>query len=472
MTSVPDPTRALVGGIRVSTDAQADRYGPERQKQDIEHEAQREGLHVIRWVEESISGANHDRAAENEYYTLARTHPGLNFMFSHPNRVGRHVEVIVGIARRIHQLGGTVWIAGLGNLRDSRNWKYFLRDAAEAESDYQNIVHQMVTGKRSKAASGRWPHGAVPWGYVLQRDHKGRSTLPALDPETAPAVRRVFELSESQGQTKVLYVMREEGWPAPTVAGWTIRTVSNILNNERYTGRALFQGITLDFDPIIERDQWERVQARRSSRKRESGPRDTSLLWAGHARCSCCGSAVGRDGTVTASGSYIYYRCWKARKTATLREGRELCPNSRGWSTKEADAAWWAWVADQITDPATLQGVLPPPPPQEVHIPPARLAELEAAIARAWEPFAAGKVTQAVAERLAAPYNVELERLKAEYAPAPEPEPMDYAELAADFGTAMQGAQSLEERRELLALLNVRLYVGPDGPERLTLESL
>ena len=103
---------------------------------------------------------------------------------------------------------------------------------------------------------------------------------------------------------------------------------------------------------------------------------------------------------------------------------------------------------------------------------PARVAELEASIARAWEPYAAGKISQSVAERLAAPYVQELERLNAEYAPQPIPFGPDYAVMAQHFRARLHAVTDPQERRELLGLLEVRLHVGPDGPERVTVTPL
>ena len=278
-----------IGGIRISTQGQSDGYGPDRQREGIQQEADRSGLELIDWVEETISGADHDRAAENRYFTLARQRAGLNFIFSHPNRVGRHVEVTVGIAREIQRLGGTVWIAGLGSLRDARNWKAFLRDSVESEVDWGNLVNQMQAGKRGKAIAGRWPHSQPPWGYVLARDARGRSTLP-VPGEHAPAVRRLFELSEKQGYVQTLRTMIAEGWPAPTPAGWSKSTVETLLSNPRYTGRAVFSGITLHWEPIIPPEQYERLTAARAIRRRESVPKGHQLLWSGHLRCTVCGA--------------------------------------------------------------------------------------------------------------------------------------------------------------------------------------
>ena len=460
-----------IGAIRVSTEAQADQYGPDRQRQEIEREAERAGLQIIDWVEESVSGANHARAAENAYYALLRQQPGLHFIFSHPNRVGRHVEVIVGIARTIHQRGGTVHVAGLGDLRDSRNWKYFLRDAADAESDYQNIVHQLVSGKRAKAAiHGKWPHGDVPWGYVLERDHRGRSTLPVPDPAVAPLIRQIFDLAETMGQSRLQQELNARQVPTAKGGVWMRSSLKNILTNRRYTGEAVFQGITVRYEPIIQREQFERIQEKRALRKRESGPRDTSLLWAGHLRCPECGGALGRDGHHTKYGTYVYYRCWRSRRAEAARHGLEQpCTNSRNWPAGEADDTWWRFLVDQISTPGLLEELVAAPVAAPLAPPPARVAELEEAIARAWEPFAAGKVPATVAERLAAPYAEELERLKAEYGPRPAAPRPAYAVLASQFAAALEACTDLEDRRALLKELDVRLYVGPQGPERLSL---
>ncbi|GAA3997322.1 hypothetical protein GCM10022631_04860 [Deinococcus rubellus] len=350
--SILDPRISVVGGIRVSTDQQADQYGPDRQRADVERDAERNGLSIVHWVEESISGANHDRAAENEYYALARRFHGLNFMFSHPNRVGRHVEVIVGIARQIHQLGGTVWIAGLGNLRDGRNWRYFLRNAAEAETDYLNVVDQLYRGKRGKALRGKWPHGAPPWGYVLERDEKGRSTRPVPNPVTAPVVKRVADLAETVGgESKSLAVILEEGCPAPTAAGWSIRSIHNILKNERYTGRAVFGGIELLFEPIIPREQFERIQKLRAARRRESGPKDTGMLLAGFTRCAECGAAIGRGSSLTPYARYLYYCCWKSKRPRVARKDGG-CTNTKNWQPPVLDGLCWDALVRHLTRPA------------------------------------------------------------------------------------------------------------------------
>lgn len=169
--------------------------GTARQRGDIEREAVERGLHLFHWVEEAISGTNQERAVDNQFFDLARQYPGLNFIFSHPNRVGRHVEVTVGIARSIHRLGGTVYIAGVRSTKDRRSWSQFLTESVGAEQDHSNLIYNLANSQDDKARRNLWPHGPLPWGYRLEHNDKRASLRPV--PELVPAIRRVFELART-----------------------------------------------------------------------------------------------------------------------------------------------------------------------------------------------------------------------------------------------------------------------------------
>ncbi|GGR00044.1 recombinase family protein [Deinococcus ruber] len=462
-----------IGGIRVSTDQQVDKYGPDRQRADIHREAERAGLDVTDWVEEAISGADDERAFENRYYQLAREHAGLNVIFSHPNRVGRHVEVTVGIARRIHGLGGTVWIAGIGSLRDRRNWKEFLRDAVDAENDYTNLVYNLETGREDKARRGLWPHGSPPWGYELERNSSGIAQLPRIVSERAAVVRRVFDLGELYGETHVLRVMQSEGWPAPTARGWSRRAVSSLLNNHHYTGVKIFRGIRVEFEPIITSEQFQRVQARRSERRTHSsakGLEENKLLLTGHVRCAVCDGSLVRDVDVSRrkDGTHrrlVLYRCWRGKRP-------DGCKNKRRWKEDDLDKLAWAALTRTLTQPELLAQVVAPLPTPDEAQPLARLAELETAIERAWQPFAAGRpgYSEAMAERIAAPFIAELETLRREQRSRPEPVAPDFEARAGEFRQLLERSRSLASKRQLLHALNVRISVGPEGIEGLRIE--
>ncbi|GGR33574.1 recombinase family protein [Deinococcus ruber] len=469
--SLPVPSINAIGGVRVSTDQQTDKYGPERQRSDIHREAARAGLDVTDWVEETVSGANDERAAENRYYELARQYPGLNVIFSHPSRVGRHVEVTVGIARRIHALGGTVYIAGIGSLRDRRNWKEFLRDAVDAESDYSNLIYNLNTGKDDKARRNRWPHGPPPWGYVLERDHRGQSILPVPVPELVPAIRRLYDLAEQGGETFTLDIMRAEGWPARSASGWEPRSLHGILTNSAYMGVRYWHGIRIDFEPIITPEQWYRVQAARQERGTHAGAKGMHpLLLTGFARCALCDRTMVRGANRSfnrlkngerSTAINVRYYCTKAKS--------HQCPHRKHWSVKKLDAICWQAFTTEISDPVRLAHIAAPLPSVPKADTSGRMAELRQAIERAWRPFIDGRAgyTEQTAEKLAAPHALELAKLEAEAASAPVVDDRDFVARAREFTQLLAEAQTQEQRRQLLRLLQARFYVGTEGLERL-----
>ncbi len=480
---IPDPRISVVAGVRVSTDAQADKYGPARQREDIIREAERVGLSICHWVEEAISGTDHDRAAENQYYALARRFPGLNFMFSHPNRIGRHIEVTVGIARTIHDLGGTVHIAGLGNLRQRQTWKYFLRDAVDAESDHADIVDRLQRGKYDKAAQNRWPHGTPPYGYRLRRDERGKSVTIEPDPATAPYVQNIFELAlNGMGSGLIAVEMMRAGAPSARNGKWTHRGVLYILHNEAYSGRRVFESLDgrraiVTFEGLITPAQFEKVREMVTARQRirPTQTRRAALL-AGHVRCAACGGSMntfasrGNPGSLT---QYTYYRCRNAHGGRTYVEARggKVCQNKKMLRMEQTDLLGWQAFEAAMIDPGFLASVVERTPvPRPDHGP--RIAEIRAQQSQILTRAVTHNLPDEVIAEALSPLSRELAQLERDsIPPAPEPTP-DMTELAQALATYLPTLNTLEERRAVLATWKARLFFSAQGIEKLQIEVL
>ncbi|GGO21992.1 recombinase family protein [Deinococcus humi] len=476
-------TPPTIGGIRVSTDMQADRYGPDRQREDITREAERAGLVITDWVEESITGTDHARAAENRYYQLARQHQGVNVVFSHPNRVGRHVEVTVGIARTIHQLGGTVWIAGTGNLRDRRNWKNFLRDAAEAESDHADIVDRLQRGKSSKAARNLWPHGQPPYGYRIVRDDRGKSLTIEPHPETGPVVREIFDRAlAGQGSPTIAAYLIQAGVTVPrphksSQGLWTQRHVLYILNNEAYTGRRVFTGpggetSTVTFEGLVTPAEFRQVRQLVSGRRTNRAARTRfPALWAGHLRCGLCGGSMSVFSNYNTNKAgeqthYINYRCRNTYNTgvSALLAGAKNCNHRRVHNHTKVDEAGWQLFVQAMTDPAVLVASLPAEASGPDHS--ARLAELRTQMAETVRRAVAHHLPDDVLTSALEPLRDEMRRLERDSLPPPAQPAPDMTGLAAQMTGHLAGLSGLEERREALDTWAARLVLGPEGIER------
>ncbi|MFC4424636.1 recombinase family protein [Deinococcus navajonensis] len=469
-----------IGCTRISTQGQKDGYGQTEQAAEITRYADQQGFRLLEIVPEIESGAKEleDRATLQRYYQLAQQHPGVTFIFPRVDRIGRRAELILGIVRELHSRGANVHAIGLPmDLRTKEGTLMLTMLSGMAEYDHRNIRTNMQAGQRRKAQAGLWPHGSPPWGYQLERDHKGRALRPVPVPEQAAAVRRLFELATDHGESTLVQTMRAEGWPAPTSLGWVRKTVNNLLTNELYAGRRVYQGITLEFEPIVPPELLAQVQAARAHRRTQGGGPKTAqpLLLTGHVRC-VCGGAMGRDvdksqyhGKVYSS--YTLYRCWK-RKRAHLDAPAPAVEHAPPKRAEALEAECWPALVEALTTPERLAEVITPTATGPTEPPPARVAELEAAIARAYEPLTAGAAgyTLSIAETLARPYAEELERLRQAYQAQAAPTPINVRERAAQFRVALQGALDFEQKRALLDELNVQFVVGPRGLERLSLD--
>lgn len=471
ISPITDPTRQAVGAVRVSTDQQEDRYGPARQRRDIEREAAFAGLEIVHWHEEAVSGAKLERYNENAYYDLARAHPGLNFIFSTASRVGRHVEIIVGIARELLKLKAGVWVAGIGDLRRPRNWKEFLREAVDAESEYTGIIRQLTEGKRDKAQRGQWAQGRAPWGYRIVRDARGVSTGLEIDPEAAAVVRRVFELYAHHGGNVVTaHQLNAEGLLTATGQPWTAPAVAALVRNSRYTGRAEFYGHVVTFEPIIPPELWQDAQrqfvARRKGERKGHGPE----MLTGIARCATCGGALSAAvsrGSGRGVGRYRYYHCWRSVGRAARWPP---CPHKKYYRLEDLEAAAWDAVTGLLTQPERVAELLTP---TENSAPgnPARVTaireEMTGLLTRAARYDLPDDVVQAALE----PLRDELARLEQVGSPVPRQLPPNLARTCAALAAAMEHLER-EQRRGVLEDLRIKLDVEPGGAVQVTNFSL
>ncbi|GAA5504387.1 hypothetical protein Dxin01_04157 [Deinococcus xinjiangensis] len=466
-----------VGGIRVSTDQQADKYGPARQRHDIEQEAARQNLRITDWIEEAISGANDDRAAENQYYELARKHPGLSVIFSHPNRVGRHVEVTVGIARKIHNLGGTVYIAGVGSLRDRRNWKEFLRDAVDAEVDYSNIIYNLSKGKFDKAVENHWPEGKQPYGYRLIRLENGRSTGLERHPEHALIyeLMRDMALANHGAHTIALY-LNQKGIPVPRTgglrknAGWSSIHVGRILKNSRYLGYTDYRGpdgrtTRITYPALVTPAQFAQIQEGFERRKKFRGPRTRfPSLFGGFLRCAYCGRSLTVNAARNRRGEqkWAYYLCRNANmKQAMLARGMTPCPHGKNHRLQDLDQAAWDAFTQAITDSVVIAQALAAPQPTIDHTP--RLQEIDDELAELVTRAVRLGLPDSAVQAAIMPLKAEREKLlEAMRPPAPRVH-ADATALAAAYAERIARATNLEDRRKILQTWQTRVIVDEHG---------
>lgn len=472
LPAITSPHAQVIACTRLSTGKQEFAYGRSVQVADLQAFTNRHGLNVAGYIHEVQSGADAiaDRDVVQDYYRLAREHPGLGFVFPRVDRLGRLAELIITIARELITRKARVYVVGFDRPLDpkSPDWLMFQFQALTAEQNYVGLITNLKAGQLRKAAEGRWPHGKPPWGYRLARDERGRAILPEPIPERIPIIRRVFELSREYGKNAVADIMRKEGHEAPTPAGWTSGTVQNILNNQRYQGFAMFGPHVITFPGIVTPEEYAETRRAVQDRTHARVKSRADHLLTGLARCPECGAAMTWLGVLSWQGKkhgtgerYGYYRCWQA--AYGLSKGAKGCPNRKYHRDTSIEEEAWRQFMDTMTTPAHLARFYTPVAPDKPNHAP-RIEQLKEQMAQAFTRALEANIPADVLERSLKPMRSELARLEAEQdAPAPAPPDVDFHAIAAEWFELLHLATP-EERRALMVAAQARFTLLDEGP--------
>jgi len=182
----------------------------------------------------------------------------------------------------------------------------------------RKVTSERVTATMlSRAASGQWNGGRVPFGYHYDKTTK---TFSIIESEAA-VVRMIFNLYEQERSLVVVAKMlNEKSIKSRRGSSWSPTTVQTILRSPFYigiyrynyrdesrTGNVSYNDIKPESEwiliennhvGVIERGQWERVSEFLTSNRRIKGTgtsynRGNVHVFAGLLRCGYCGSVMG-----------------------------------------------------------------------------------------------------------------------------------------------------------------------------------
>ena len=280
-----------------------------------------------------------------------------------------------GILLQFAHYGVGLWVPELGGPVDIENDGHYMAlsnygTMSRAERNRTRL--RVANAMRAHAQAGRWLGGRPPYGYRIA--DAGPHTNPskaasgarlhqlAPDPETAPVVRRIFDMYlAGAGYKQIAAVLTNEGIPSPSAHdpkrnshrpghSWAMSAVRAILVNPRYlgyqvSGRTKKKDVLLDpdvpalghvtrqqwqqrnewvtstvqaYDAIVEERVWHRVQALVASSTRTKAVTPSRRTHAGVRRsdssryplaglviCDACGKRL-QGNTVR---GYSLYRC-------------------------------------------------------------------------------------------------------------------------------------------------------------------
>lgn len=214
---------------------------------------------------------------------------------------------------------------------------------------------------KAKAERGERVSTQIPYGYKKDPDVKGHLLI---DEETAPIVRRIFELfAQGIGPTNIGNVLRDEKIFKPTIRryheqgiygtvtdtdkpyGWTAETIGRILKNEVYLGHTVncrtrvisykdkrqvdvpkneqyrFENT---HEAIIDQETWDAVQKVREGKRRRNNMGEIDK-YSGLLYCADCGSKLYFVRGKSIKPSDYNFICSRYRKHI----GEQLCTAHR-----------------------------------------------------------------------------------------------------------------------------------------------
>jgi site-specific DNA recombinase len=340
---------------RVSTDEQAETgYGLLGQLTECRKYAERMNFEIVQEFQEEYTGkvALTERPEGKKMMALVTdTRQHIDAVIVHRvDRIARDSFFARLAVRDWLQHGLDVHTCDIGRIDDDNGIVFTIMNW-QGNDDYKKIIANTTRGRNIKASLGKVVGTArPPYGYHFVKDANGKTIgLEIYEPE-ARIVRLIFEWyveGDEHGRRLTLMSigirLSEMGILAPrqnlkrrvsanTV--WLQSTIQKIIANETYCGvwhyrkterhgsklqyRDPSERIAVKVPAIIDRELWERAQARRkynAALSRRNGKRE--YLLRGRIRCKC--------------GKLMYGRAYAGAKNSELRS--YVC-NSRGWGVQ------------------------------------------------------------------------------------------------------------------------------------------
>lgn len=298
------------------------------------------------YIDDGVSGTTFQRPEVQRLLDDAKTGVINTIIVKDLSRFGRNYIEVGQYVDYVFPAFGIRFIAIQDNV-DTEN-----RDSGAMEMmpimNVFNEWHAANTSKkiravrRSNAKEGIYTAKKASYGYKMGTDKK---RVPVIDEETAPIVKRIFEMYASgMSPRKISEVLNLEGIsspatyaytqsgqrPKPNVVGlWTAVTIREMLNKIIYIGHmpqlrwtslsyknhkrfrkdeSEWTVVYNNHDPIISQELWDRVQERKKSvaqgRKTKIGY--THPL-SGFLFCADCGNKMKLCTSVSRKGTRLYH---------------------------------------------------------------------------------------------------------------------------------------------------------------------
>lgn len=352
--------------VRVSTEAQAEKFSLPAQRRILTDYAERQGWDYEVYEDVGISGET--IAARPNMQRLLHDAQAKRFNVAlavEMERFSRSTELVdwLTVANTFREAGirfGTP--AQLFNPNDVEDRFLSILFGALSSREKQKFLERTARGKREKALQGRYVSNFAPFGY---RVADGR--LEVFEPE-AETVRLVFDMLVREGMStrEIVRTLTHRGIPTPRRRGrWGRSTVARILRNTAYAGRAFYnrrqrtgkgaavrfrseeEWIAIAVPSIVSNEVFAQAQEqlKQNAALASRNARRFEYLLRGIVRCGCGQPLYG----VPIKGK-AYYRCASKDHNASPHP----CP-ARSVRAGELESLVWDELTQAISDPERIR---------------------------------------------------------------------------------------------------------------------
>lgn len=273
-----------VAYLRVSTEAQTEKYGLDMQKQKIMDYCQRTGEKIDQWyIDGGYSGSKLDRPEMQRLLADAeRGEIGKVFVYK-LDRLSRDTVDTLNLLNKTFPKHGIQLISMTEEIRTENPMDEVMTTMNAAMNQYERKVirMRMSAGMLERVKKGLWPGGGmVPWGYYYDRN----DGILHPDKEQAEMVRNAYNLYldgySCENIAKIL------GFKADVIVNNILKRKSNIGLIE-YKGE-IYKGL---HEPIVDEKIFYQVQELMKKRHTNSHVANdhvlTGLCW-----CGVCGARM------------------------------------------------------------------------------------------------------------------------------------------------------------------------------------
>lgn len=222
----------VVAYLRVSTEEQSseDKFGLEAQKEQIRDYCNENGLTIIKWYEDHISGVKEERPAFNEILFGNIHNPPVEAVVVAKNdRIARDIEVYYYYKMLLRKKD----IKLISVKEDFGKFGVFSEllesfTLTVAKMERENINLRTTSGRLLKARNGGYSGGRAPYGYSISNG------MYVINHDEEIIVKKIFELHDSGMSLRNIAVkMNELGYKTRKGNLFKHSTIDSVVKNRK-----------------------------------------------------------------------------------------------------------------------------------------------------------------------------------------------------------------------------------------------